>query len=77
LDRKNSIGVIKMHSWLPIKGSQAGWTNAYGLQSFTYNYWSNYGSPEVDRKAEKVRAVRVSSSSSIISISCSLRAGKV
>src|SRR5262249_13521044 len=33
---------------------------AYSLQSFTYNYWSTYGSPEMDRKAEVIQAVHVS-----------------
>ncbi len=33
---------------------------AYSLSSFTLYYWGTYGSPEVDRKAEKVQAVTVS-----------------
>src|SRR5258708_37844413 len=33
---------------------------AYSLQSFTHNYWSTYGSPEVDRRMEEIPAVNVS-----------------
>jgi hypothetical protein len=33
--------------------------SAFSLRSFTYNYWSTYGSPEVDGRAEKIDAVRV------------------
>ncbi len=29
----------------------------YSLQSHTYNYWSTYGSPEEDRRAEKISRV--------------------
>ena len=32
---------------------------AYSLSSFTHYYWGTYGSPEVDRKAEKVQSVTV------------------
>jgi hypothetical protein len=44
----------------PLDAKTAAAASAYSLQSFTYNYWPTYGSPEVDRKAEKVQAVRVS-----------------
>jgi hypothetical protein len=43
-----------------VKPETADKLTAYSLQSFTYNYWSTYGSPEVDRKAEKIQAVAVS-----------------
>lgn len=33
---------------------------AFSLQSFTYNYWSTYGSPEVDQRPEKVQGVTLS-----------------
>ncbi len=44
----------------PLDGDSAKKLEAYSLQSFTYNYWSTYGSPEVDRKAEKLQGVTVS-----------------
>jgi hypothetical protein len=43
----------------PVDASTADQLTAYSLASFTYNYWGTYGSPEVDRKAEKVTAVSV------------------
>ena len=50
----------------------------YGLQSFTYNYWSTYGSPEVDRRAEPVRAVTLSADRRTASLTANgLRRGRV
>jgi hypothetical protein len=44
----------------PVDPASAGKRTAYNLQSFTHHYWGTYGSPEVDRRAEKVKAVAVS-----------------
>jgi hypothetical protein len=44
---------------------------AYSLLSFTHNYWGTYGSPEVDRHAEKVRAVSVSEDRKKVSLTVS------
>jgi hypothetical protein len=44
----------------PLDPAGAGRLAAYSVQSFTHHYWGNYGSPEVDRRAEKVHGVRVS-----------------
>jgi hypothetical protein len=44
----------------PLDPSAAARTGSYSVQSYTYNYWSTYGSPEVDHRAEKVEAVTVS-----------------
>lgn len=44
----------------PLDTTTASKLAAYSLQSFTYHYWSNYGSPEMDRRAEKVLAVSLS-----------------
>jgi hypothetical protein len=38
------------------------------MQSFTYNYWSTYGSPEVDHRAEKVQTVMVSPDGRAVSL---------
>ncbi len=38
---------------------QPSWDRAVSVTSFTYNYWSTYGSPEVDTRAEKVAAVNL------------------
>jgi hypothetical protein len=42
--------------------------DAFSLQSFTYNYWPNYGSPEVDRRGEKVQSVKVSEDGKTVSL---------
>jgi hypothetical protein len=44
----------------PLDPATAEKESAYSLQSFTYHYWPTYGSPEVDRRAEKVLGVTVS-----------------
>ena len=43
----------------PLDPATASRLGAYAVQSFTYNYWSTYGSPEVDHRAEKVAGVTV------------------
>lgn len=44
----------------PLNETSAVNLTAYSLQSYTYNYWSTYGSPEVDRRAETIHNVTVS-----------------
>ncbi|MEZ6142527.1 MAG: hypothetical protein R3B84_18360 [Zavarzinella sp.] len=43
----------------PIDPTIAKELKAYSMQSYTYKYFSNYGCPEMDRRAEKVTAVTV------------------
>jgi hypothetical protein len=51
---------------------------AYSVQSFTYHYWSNYGSGEIDRQAEKVRSVQLSADGRTVSLAVGgLRRGRV
>ncbi len=51
---------------------------AFAVQSFTYHYWSTYGSPEVDRRAEKVSGVTVSADRRTVSLAVGgLRPGRV
>jgi hypothetical protein len=51
---------------------------AYNLQSFTYNYWPTYGSPEVDRKAEKITALTLSKDRKTVSLAVAgLKPGRV
>jgi glucose/arabinose dehydrogenase len=51
---------------------------AYSLQSFTHYYWGTYGSPEVDRKGEKVQGVTVSSDRRTVSLAVSgFRKGRI
>ena len=53
-------------------------SDTYSLQSFTYNYWSNYGSPEVDRRGEKVQGVKLSADRRTVSLAVAgLRRGRV
>jgi hypothetical protein len=62
----------------PVDPAAAQRATAYGMQSFTYNYWSTYGSPEVDHRAEKVEAVTVAPDGKTVSLKVSgFRPGRV
>jgi glucose/arabinose dehydrogenase len=62
----------------PLDPATAEKPTAYSLQSFTHYYWGTYGSPEVDRRAEKVRAVTVSPDRRKVSLAVSgFRPGRV
>src|SRR5262249_20867989 len=62
----------------PLDTATADRLAAYSLQSFTYNYWSTYGSPEVDRRAEKVQGVKVSADRKTVSLAAGgFRPGRV
>jgi len=62
----------------PLDAATADVLKAYNLISFTYNYWGTYGSPEVDRRAEKVEAVQVSEDKKKVSLAVKgLRLGRV
>lgn len=52
----------------PLEEKTADRPAAYSLQSFTYYYHSAYGSDEVDRRAEKVAAVRLSADRRTVSL---------
>ncbi len=43
-------------------------TDAFSVKSFTYVYFSSYGSPETDTQPEKVTAIRVSADGKTVSI---------
>ncbi len=43
-------------------------TDAFSVKSFTYIYFSNYGSPETDTQPEKVTTIRVSADGKTVSI---------
>jgi hypothetical protein len=49
-------------------GPKAEEAKAFALQSFTYNYWSTYGSPEVDHRAEAIAGVKVSADRKTVSL---------
>ena len=62
----------------PIDAAAADKLTAYNLVSYTYNYFGTYGSPEVDRKAEKIEAVTVSADKKKVSLKVSgFRPGRV
>jgi hypothetical protein len=62
----------------PLDTATADRLAAYSIQSFTYNYWSTYGSPEVDKKAEKVDGVGLSADRKTVSLTVpGLRRGRV
>jgi hypothetical protein len=62
----------------PLDADSAGRPAAYSLQSFTHYYWSTYGSPEVDRRAEKVAGVHVSADRRTVSLAVGgLRPGRI
>jgi len=62
----------------PIDPACAEKLSSYSLVSFTHHYWSTYGSPEVDRKAEKITGVTVSPDCRKVSLAVGgLRPGRV
>jgi hypothetical protein len=62
----------------PLNPATAGNPKAYSVQSFTYNYWPTYGSPEVDRRPEKVTGVAVSTDGKGVSLAVDgFRRGRV
>jgi hypothetical protein len=52
----------------PLDAATAAKVEAYSLSSFTHYYWGTYGSPEVDRKAEKMQSVKVSADGKMASL---------
>lgn len=52
----------------PLEPTSAERLAAYSIQSFTHYYWGTYGSPEVDRRAEKINGVKVSSDRRTVSL---------
>src|SRR5262249_43252857 len=62
----------------PLGAKTAEDARAFALQSFTLNYWSTYGSPEVDHRAEAVTDVKVSADGKTVSLTVpGLRRGRV
>jgi glucose/arabinose dehydrogenase len=62
----------------PLDPTSASRPAGYNVQSFTHYYWSTYGSPEVDRRAEKVRGVTLSADRRKVSLAVTgLRPGRV
>ncbi len=62
----------------PLDAETAKQVKAYNLESFTHHYWSTYGSPEMDHKAEKVQAVTVSADLKQVSLKVSgFRPGRI
>jgi hypothetical protein len=62
----------------PLDRASADRLAGYSLQSFTHYYWGTYGSPEVDRRAEKVQAVTVSADRRKVSLAVTgFRPGRV
>jgi hypothetical protein len=62
----------------PLDPASAARLTGYSLQSFTHYYWSTYGSPEVDRKAEKIGKVEVSRDGRKVSLTVGgLKPGRV
>jgi len=55
----------------PLDAVSADQLKAYNLVSFTHYYWSTYGCPELDRKAEKVETVKVSEDKKKVSLKVS------
>ena len=52
----------------PLDQAAAEKLEAYSLSSFTHYYWGTYGSPELDRKAEKVQAATVAADRKKVSL---------
>jgi hypothetical protein len=48
------------------------------MLSFTHNYWAQYGSPEVDRRAEKISRMKLAPDRRKVSLDVgALRKGRV
>jgi hypothetical protein len=61
----------------PLNSATVG-KGAVAVQSYTYNYWGTYGSPEEDHKAEPVNGVTVAADKKSISVTVSnLRPGRI
>jgi hypothetical protein len=52
----------------PLDAEAAAQLKAYSMQSYTYNYWGTYGSPEVDRRPVEVKSVKVSADRKKVSL---------
>jgi hypothetical protein len=51
---------------------------SYSMQSYTYNYWGTYGSPEMDTHAEKIHTLTVSPDRRTVSLAVTgFRKGRV
>jgi len=62
----------------PVDVASARRAAAYSLQSFTHYYWATYGSPEMDRRAEKIDGAHVSADRRTVSLTVSsLRKGRI
>jgi hypothetical protein len=62
----------------PLDAATARRLEGYSLQSFTHYYWGNYGSPEMDRRAEKVQAVTLSADRRSVSLAVTgFRKGRI
>lgn len=62
----------------PLDRASAEKLGGYSLLSFTHYYWGTYGSPEVDRKAEKITGVKVAPDRRKVSLAVSgFRKGRV
>src|SRR5262249_30379224 len=55
----------------PLAAASAAPQAAYSLQSFTYNYWATYGSPEVDRRTENLQGVTIAADACTVSLGIS------
>jgi hypothetical protein len=55
----------------PLNSATGEMLASYSMQSFTHYYWGTYGSPEVDRKAEKITGVTVSADRKKVSLAVS------
>src|SRR5207244_4128639 len=62
----------------PVEPASAELPAAYSVQSYTYQYWKTYGSPEIDRQPAAIDEVRVSDDRKRVSLSVhGLKTGRV
>jgi hypothetical protein len=52
----------------PLNAATAEKLESFSMLSFTHNYWGTYGSPEEDKKPEKITAVSVSADKKTVSL---------
>jgi hypothetical protein len=62
----------------PLDVATAGKAESFNLASFTHHYWSTYGSPEVDRRIEKITGVKFSADGRKVSLAAGgFRKGRI
>ncbi len=63
-----------VHFTKPVDAKRAADPATWFMDSFTYHYWSTYGSPEIDRHENDITAIRISDDGKTVSLTVPKRA---